>query len=187
MHLVPLESRHAEAILAGQDDALAREVFGRRWERGALIAFLHRVENWTADGPLREFAAEDAAGGGSTGGLVGGGGLHLVGHGLERGQAELTYWVLPPHRGRGLGTEIARSLVAHAAREPRIAEAVLRIAPENHASQAVARALGARCTEPPERHPADVARTVERWVLSTPLPPGGVVPSGTASGHRAAH
>jgi RimJ/RimL family protein N-acetyltransferase len=42
---------------------------------------------------------------------------------------------------------------------------VLLIAPENAASQTVARTLGARPTGELVRHPADGARRAERWVL----------------------
>ena len=197
IHLVPLGPEHAEQILHGQDQRLADEVFGVRWEAETLDAFLRRAGRWRADGPLREFAAmapaeevtehpgavdhvhsrratapagRPAATGSGAHRLIGGGGIHLLGAGLDRGQAALTYWVLPAHRGLGLGARIAGALVQRARLEARIVELVLRIAPGNSASQAVARGIGARPLRTghatvTERHPADAARLVERWTL----------------------
>lgn len=176
--------QHAAPILDGQDDLLTAEVFGVRWKADALAAFLDRATRWQADGPLREYAAVDdgsgairGAGAGGAGPaathggrdpggeLIGGGGLHLVGAGLERGQAALTYWVLSPHRGQGHGSAIATALTDLAREEPRITQLVLRIAPHNAASAAVARSLGATPTGTTERHPADVSCSVDRWTL----------------------
>ena len=162
--LQPLRPRHGEAILAGQDELLAREIIGRRWDRPGLEAFLERVQNWRTDGPLREYAALSGTGHGQ-GELIGGGGLALLGAGIQRGQAALTYWVLKAHRGSGHGHAIAAALLQHARAEPRIGELVLRIDPGNHASQAVARALGARPTGRSEPHPCARRRTVGRWSL----------------------
>lgn len=160
--LVPFGPEHVDAILAGQDAPLAREVAGRAWDRPALAAFAERAARWSPDGPLRELVAiEDGA-------VVGGGGIHRLGAGLERGQADLSYWVLARHRGRGLGARIAARLTGLAATDPRVGELVLRIAPGNTASAAVARRLGAVPTGRRERHPADARRTVERWTLPVP-------------------
>jgi RimJ/RimL family protein N-acetyltransferase len=168
VHLEQLQGSHAAAILAGQDRALAREVFGCRWEPEGLAEFLARTERWRPDGPLREYAARPADGGpdgGQGGAIVGGGGLHLLGPGLEQRQADMTYWVLAPHRGHGWGTAIAQALCGAASSDPRIATLVLRISPENTASQRVARAVGASPTGHSERHPGDASRRVERWEL----------------------
>lgn len=175
-----LGAAHADDILAGQDQALAQEVFGCWWEPGGLAEFLERAQRWRPDGPVREFAARPLAAGPAivpasartsrpmeepAGGIVGGGGLHLLGPGLERGQADMSYWVLAPHRGRGWGGAIARALREAAAADPRIRVLVMRIAPQNEASVRVASGLGARPTGASERHPGDAARRVERWEL----------------------
>lgn len=194
IRLERLGPRHAEQILAGQDPLLAEEIIGARWTAEGLGDFLARAARWSADGPLREYAAVEVdaprtgertgegAAEGAVGdaasvraaeiapesaprGLFGGGGITLLGPGLERGEASLTYWVLAAHRGHGLGGEIAAALVRAARDEPRIARLVLRIAPTNEASRAVARGLGARPSGRTERHPADAARSVERWLL----------------------
>lgn len=152
---------HAEEILAGQDEALAREIIGRAWERERLEEFLGRCARWREDGPVVELAAFE----GDTGPMVGGGGLNRLAPGLERGQVALTYWLLPDARGRGLGVPLAEALVERARRGTAAREAVLLISPDNTASQAVATTLGARPTGERERHPADGARRAERWIL----------------------
>lgn len=165
IHLVRLGPEHADAILAGQDPALAEEIVGERWSRESLTAFLARAARWQADGPIREFAAV-----GERGALLGGGGLHLRDTGLVRGQASMTYWILAPHRGRGHGRGLVRTLVERARAEARIDELVLRIAPANAASRGLARSIGAVPSGEVERHPADAARTAERWVLELRRP-----------------
>ncbi len=152
---------HAERILAGQDEALAREIIGRPWERERLEEFLGRCAHWREDGPVQELVAfeEDA------GRMVGGGGLNRLAPGLDRDQVALSYWLLADVRGRGLGVPLAEALVERALGGTAAREAVLLIAPENAASQAVARTLGARPTGEHVRHPAGAARRAERWVL----------------------
>lgn len=173
IRLEPLAPQHAPSLLAGQDDLLAQEIIGRRWERQPLHAFLERTARWRPDGPLREFAALFGDATGDSGDcpqaphdeLVGGGGLALLGAGLERGQGALTYWVLAAHRRQGHGHAIAAALVEQARAVPRVRELVLRIAPQNRASQAIARALGASPTGQVESHPARPSHPVGRWVL----------------------
>lgn len=162
IRLERLGPEHAATILAEQDAVLAGEIVGERWTAHSLDDFLERAARWRADGPIREYAAttDDTAGV-----LVGGGGLNLLDPGLERGEAALTYWVLARHRGQGWGHALAAEIVERARAEARIARLVLRIAPANHPSRALARGLGAEPTGAIERHPADGARTVERWVL----------------------
>lgn len=161
LRLLPLGPEHAAAILAGQDAVLAREISGAPWTSATLTAFLGRCAAWSPDGPLRELAAVDAR----TGTLRGGGGIARLGPGLDRGEAALSYWLLAAQRGRGLGSDVAAALVALAAEDPLIERLVLRIAPDNPASQAVARRLGAVRTGREEPHPAGGARRAERWEL----------------------
>lgn len=171
IRLRALEPRDADALLAGQDDALAQEISGGAWDRAALDAFLGRCSRWSEDGPIREYAAVDGEAGTldgdeSPGGrLIGGGGLNRLAPGADRGQAAMTYWVLAAHRGGGQGHGIAAELVGCAREDPRIAQLVLFIAPHNAPSQAVARGIGAAPTGQPVRHPADPERIVDRWVL----------------------
>lgn len=165
VRLEHLGSAHTGAIIAGQDQVLAQEVFGCLWEPDELAEFLARAQRWQPDGPVREFAARPIAAQHADG-VVGGGGLHLLGPGLERGQADMSYWVLAPHRGQGWGAAIVRALRETAAMDPRVVTLVLRIASENAASRRVAYGAGARPTGRSERHPGDLARRVERWELA---------------------
>lgn len=168
VRLEPLGSHHAYAILAGQDDLLAREAFGALWAPEALAVFLARAERWRPGGPIQEFAAigPDGDGGAvSRGVMVGGGGIHRLGPGLERHQADISYWLLPAHRGRGLGHALAADLVQRAHALDGVREVILRIDPANLASQAVARRLGARPTGLTEPHPAGGGHRAQRWVL----------------------
>lgn len=159
IRLEPLRSAHAEEILHGQDEILAAEISGRRWDAQSLAAFLARVERWRADGPLREYAARDGVH------VVGGAGAALLGAGLDHGQAALTYWVLAAYRGRGYGHLIATQIAQLTAADPRVQEFVLRIDAANLPSQAVARRLGAQRTGRWARHPGDHQRRVEVWTL----------------------
>ena len=165
IELRPLGPAHVDAILEGQDAELAHEAFGVVWTRELLTDFCARAARWTQDGPLREYAAID-----ERGAVVGGGGLHLLGHGIERGEVDAAYWVLAGHRGRGVGGAIARALRSAAAADPRLRTLVLRIAPDNACSRAVALGIGATPTGAIERHPADPHRTVERWELDLDTP-----------------
>lgn len=161
IRLERLGATHVGPILEGQDDALAREIIGRPWDRDALEEFLARCGSWREDGPVQELAALEEP----TGRMVGGGGLNRLAPGLARDQVALTYWLLADRRGRGLGVPLATAVLDRARALRGVREAVLLIAPENAASQAVARALGARPTGILVRHPADAARRAERWVV----------------------
>lgn len=157
---------HAEEILTGQDEALAREIIGRPWDRERLEEFLARCARWHEDGPVVEFAALEEG----SGRLLGGGGLNRLAPGLGPGQVALTYWLLAGARGRGLGVPLATALVERArdlppARGTTLREALLLIAPDNTASQSVARALGTRPTGELVPHPTGGTRRAERWVL----------------------
>lgn len=169
IHLERLGPEHADAILAGQDAALAAEIVGERWRRESLDDFLGRAAGWRADGPIQEFAAVDAA----TGRLLGGGGLNRLAPELSRPQVALTYWVLGAERGRGTGVQIAMALIERARRLSGVRQAVLLISEDNHASRAVARRIGAHPCDAFVPHPADGARRVRCWLLDLP---GGPVP-----------
>lgn len=160
--LDPLGPQHAAAILDGQDDLLAQEIAGRRWDAASIAQFVERASRWQENGPIQEFAALEETGSPI---LLGGGGLHRLAPGIERGQAAMTYWVLEHHRRRGWGHMIAQEIARHAGRDDRLDQLVLFIAPHNVPSQAVARAVGARQAGALERHPADAARCVGRWIL----------------------
>lgn len=113
-----------------------------------------------------EFAALEEG----SGRLLGGGGLNRLAPGLGPGQVALTYWLFAEARGSGLGAPLAAALADRARDLPArrgtaTSEAVLLIAPDNTASQTVARTLGARPTGELVPHPAGGTRRAQRWVL----------------------
>ncbi len=59
-----------------------------------------------------------------------------------RGMVEIGYAVLPEHRRRGYGRAALAALLDRARREPGVRVVRLSIAPDNAASQAVARPFG---------------------------------------------
>ncbi|MFC7375761.1 MULTISPECIES: GNAT family N-acetyltransferase [unclassified Brachybacterium] len=168
IRLEPLGPQHAPAILEGQDEAIAREISGCRWDAESLSTFLARCARWREDGPIREYAALPAESGrvaDGTSTLIGGAGLNTRAPGLTRNQATMTYWLLAAHRGQGDGHALASAVVEVARTDPKIHQLVLLIAPANAASLAVAHHLGATATGHHEPHPADATRTVERWTI----------------------
>jgi RimJ/RimL family protein N-acetyltransferase len=123
------------AHLAGDDGEFARR-FGwnpgdstaetvraaiRRWQRG-----------WQRAGRLRAWAVR------TSGELVGGCELRL----REDDIAELSYWTLAGHRGKGYATRAVRLASRHAFADMGIARIELFIEPDNAASLTVARSAG---------------------------------------------
>jgi RimJ/RimL family protein N-acetyltransferase len=123
------------AHLAGDDEEFARR-FGwslgdstaegvrgaiRRWQRG-----------WQREGRVRAWAVRAGDE------LVGGCELRLRADAI----AELSYWTLAGHRGRGYATRAARLVCRHAFGKMSIARIALYIEPDNAASLAVAEASG---------------------------------------------
>jgi RimJ/RimL family protein N-acetyltransferase len=123
------------AHVAGEDEEQARR-FGwhpaRSTEETARAAILRWQEEWRVDGRTRAFAVR------SEGELVGGCELRLCDHGI----AEMSYWVFPLHRGRGLASRAVRLACAYAFSELGIARMELYAQPDNHASRGVARSAG---------------------------------------------
>ena len=159
MRIERLGPQHAQQLLAGQDEALAAEIIGRSWTPETLDAFLARTALWRADGPFREPRRS----------LPGAGahpprrrGLALLGTrpGARRGGADVLGAACAPVPGHG--QRLAAALVDITWAE-RIDHLVLRIAPTTR-RRGRGRAL-ARGTGIEERHPADVHRRVQRWVL----------------------
>jgi RimJ/RimL family protein N-acetyltransferase len=123
------------AHLAGDDAEFARR-FGwnpgdstaegvraaiRRWQRG-----------WQREGRTRAWAVRAA------GEPVGGCELRV----RDDAIAEMSYWTLASHRGRGYATRAVRLVCMHAFAEMGIERLELIIEPDNAASLAVARAAG---------------------------------------------
>jgi RimJ/RimL family protein N-acetyltransferase len=98
-----------DAILPAFVDPELREAGNLpAFDREALVASLEEMPTLAASGRLLALAAQDT----DTGDVVGGGTLHHLDP--ERGIVEIGYFVLPPARGRGVATTIARLLAEHA-------------------------------------------------------------------------
>jgi len=123
--------------LAGEDDEQARR-FGwypaRSTEETVRTAISRWREQWTAEGPTRAFALRV----GATGVLAGGCEVRLG----QSGRAEMSYWVFPPFRGRGLAARGVKLLCEWAFADLNVARLELYIEPDNLASRAVARGAG---------------------------------------------
>jgi ribosomal-protein-alanine N-acetyltransferase len=85
---------------------------------------------------------------------------------------ELSYWLVPAARGRGLAGAAVRAMIRLAAETTTLRTVVLDIEPENAASVRLAQRLGAE-RRSPERTEADrygVPRTLAVFVMRVPRP-----------------
>jgi RimJ/RimL family protein N-acetyltransferase len=127
----------AAAHLAGEDEEHARRFgwFPRSSTPESVRNAVDRwQQEWRADGPTRALAARDA----TSSELVGGCELRLRGEEI----AQLSYWVAPRHRRRGLATRIVRLVCEFAFRELGIERIEALVEPDNEASLGVVRAAG---------------------------------------------
>ena len=94
----------------------------------------------------------------------------------EQMAGELSYWIVPAARGRGLAQAAIRALLPLAA-EAGLKTVVLDIEVDNHASLRVATRLGAERRAPERVEPdrAGVLRTFAVHVLPVPSGPPGLV------------
>jgi RimJ/RimL family protein N-acetyltransferase len=93
-------------------------------------------------------------------------------------RAELSYWLVPKSRGRGLAVTACRLLAAWGFEVAHLDVIVLDIELDNVASQGVARRLGAEMTDAPPRLEADRAGVSRRLALWELRPGQAVKPSG---------
>lgn len=123
------------AHVAGEDEEQARR-FGwypaRSSAETVRAAILRWQEGWRVDGRTRAFAVR------SDGELVGGCELRL----RDDAAAEISYWVFPLHRRRGLASRAVRLACAYGFSDLGIARIELYVQPDNHASRGVARTAG---------------------------------------------
>ncbi len=125
------------AHLAGEDEEQARR-FGwypaRSTEEGVRTAIERWQEQWRSEGDTRAFALREA----TTGVLAGGCEVRL----RESERAEVSYWVFPPFRGRGLACRGVQLLCEWAFAHLDVARIELYIEPDNSPSRGVARRAG---------------------------------------------
>lgn len=98
------------------------------------------ADAWAEHGQVYELGVEDLATGELVGVVGGQRGLDY----LSPGQVNLPYAVYPPWRRRGIATMAPAAAMDIARKRGPVEEFVIRAAPDNHASAAVARRLGFR-------------------------------------------
>jgi RimJ/RimL family protein N-acetyltransferase len=140
VRLRPVTMDDADAWLAGEDEQMARMFeFPRRSTRDDVVrAITGWSEMWRTGGAVRNWGICIAA----TGELVGGVELRPRDAG-EAGELNVSYWVAPSWRQRGIAKEAVALAIEYAATELRAPSVVIKALRENVASLGVARAVGA--------------------------------------------
>ena len=137
--LRPLAVSDADAHLAGCDEAIVERLGGGEpSSRSQIEAWLEtNARAWASGGDVVDLGIKDLG----TGLLCGCVGLQRGLDYLSRGQVNLTYALYPQWRGRGYATRAVRLSMQAAAGRP-VAEFVIRVAPDNPNSIAVAERAG---------------------------------------------
>ncbi|MEI5101164.1 GNAT family protein [Streptomyces sp. PmtG] len=136
--LSPLTLNDVDAHLAGEDELLVRWLNGGPGTPESTRAYVrHCQEQWLTGGPLRAFGVR--VGDGQT--LAGTIDVRLAMPGLAPGEANIAYGLYPAWRGRGLATRAVDLICRYAAGEGATV-GVIRVDPDNPASEAVARRAG---------------------------------------------
>jgi RimJ/RimL family protein N-acetyltransferase len=138
--LRPLAVSDADAHLAGCDDVIDERLGGGEpSSRSQVKEWLERNSRaWSSGGDVIDLGIEDL----SSGLLCGSVGIQRGLDYLSPGQVNLAYALYPRWRGRGYATRAVR-LAMQAAQERRpVAEFVIRAAPDNPESMAVAERAG---------------------------------------------
>jgi RimJ/RimL family protein N-acetyltransferase len=121
----------------GEDEEQARR-FGWYPKRSTLDQVKAAIEEWQrqweTEGDIRTFAVRDAA----DGTLFGGCQIRRKTPQL----AHMSYWIFPPHRGRGFATRALRLGAAFAFENLGVSCVELEVEPDNDASRGVARGAG---------------------------------------------
>ena len=139
--LRPLDPADVRAHLAGEDEELIRWLHGGPGTPERVEAYVRRgLASWERGGPTFTFGIC----GGTEGVLAGTIDVRLEHEELAAGQAQLAYGLYPIARGRGFATRAVTLACVFAAARPGIAEAVIRVDPQNPASAAVAVRAGFR-------------------------------------------
>lgn len=126
-----------DAHLAGEDEEHARRFgwFPARSTRETVATAVRRWRtSWDGDRSVVAFAAR------IDGDLAGGCEVRR----RDDGACEMSYWVFPSHRRRGIATRAARLIAAWAFASPGIERLELHVEPDNTASRGVALGAGFR-------------------------------------------
>lgn len=136
--LSPLHPDDAEAHLAGEDQLLVRWLSGTNGTRDGVTAYLrHCQQQWDTGGPLQAFGIRV----GADNVLAGTIDLRWATDNARPGLVPLAYGLYPHYRRRGLATRAVLVACRYVASEGGT-HAIIRVAPDNVASAAVARRAG---------------------------------------------
>lgn len=138
-----LQLADAAAHLAGEDDEQVRWLTeGQRSVPDRLPGWIESNQReWLTGGPRRHLGIRDAA----SDVLIGNVEANLALPGLGPGEANISYAVFPDWRGRGVGARAVRLVCEWLAEATDCTAAVVRVAPDNARSHAVAVAAGFTC------------------------------------------
>jgi RimJ/RimL family protein N-acetyltransferase len=129
--------RDVDAHLAGEDEEHARRFgwYPARSTRETVRAAIRLWQReWRSNGRTRALAARDER----TGELIGGCEIRLGKDGI----AEMSYWVFPAERGRGLASRIARLACNYAFVDLGVERMEVYVEPDNVASRRAAQNAG---------------------------------------------
>ncbi|NMO89738.1 GNAT family N-acetyltransferase [Actinomycetospora sp. TBRC 11914] len=153
--LSALALEDAPALVAGEDDELARRLVGGHSTVATSERYIEAcAADWRRRGPTLSWAIRDAAGGALAGTVE----VGLRVPELEPGAANVSYGVFPSWRGRGFAARAVELVCGFLAAETGVSYAVLRIERDNPASLRVAERSGFRASQ----HLAP-ARASMRW------------------------
>lgn len=125
-----------DAHFAGEDELLVRWLNGGPGTRAGVEEYIRQcMQQWDIDGPLRAFGIRVSAE------LVGTVDLRWGQPSLSAGQVNVAFGLYPAWRGRGLATRAVKLACRYAA-SAGASQAVIKVAPDNVASEAVARRSG---------------------------------------------
>lgn len=140
--LVPFGLQHAKLHLAGEDDELVRWLNGGPGTKERVEAYARRCEQWwidQGDADPRAFAIMVDESGSQAGYID----LRFKADYITDGQVNISYGLYPQWRGRGLVTRAVHLICDYATQEG-ATQAVIRSAPGNPKSAAVAQRAGFR-------------------------------------------
>ncbi|NUS94885.1 MAG: GNAT family N-acetyltransferase [Nocardia sp.] len=135
--LRPIEVADAAAHLAARDRESVRRTVGQG-SPNVVADFERCTEEWTQDGPCKTFGVVEVVSHRLAGTLD----LALEQEFLAKRQADISYGIYAPWRGRGVAARSVVLACRYLARHDLADEAVLRIDPDNTAAMALAHRLG---------------------------------------------
>jgi ribosomal-protein-alanine N-acetyltransferase len=151
IRLQPVVLEEAEEWLAGDDEEAVRgfEAPGPATLSNVVRAINEWQSSWEVLGGVRQWGIRPR----ESDALLGGVDLRK----LDNGEVNLSYLVFPRHRRQGIAVEASRLAIDYAKREMGATRVIVKMLPEDEASLAVARQLGAK---PIGTGPSDAGGTV---------------------------